>query len=269
MQINEIKSSSIITKSNLPDSNYVINPYVWCSHKCIYCYARFMKRFTKHTENRWDFVDIKTNADDLIPEDTKKYANKSIFMSSVTDPYLHLERKYKLTRKILKKLLSLNPQLWIQTKSDLIIRDIDILKQFKSCEVWITITTTNDNIRKEIEPFTASISDRIKTLRELKKWWIKTYVFIWPIMPFFTDWKQIILKTKDFVDFYMFENLNIKWWIRNNIKNWLQTNHTDVLKDFEKIYFQKNNYWENVENEIKTFCEKENIIYKIFFHHWK
>jgi DNA repair photolyase len=86
MQIREIKAKSIIAKSNLPATEYVINPYVGCNHACLYCYARFMKRFTGHVENWGEFVDVKINAADLIPAETDKYKNKSIFLSSVTDP---------------------------------------------------------------------------------------------------------------------------------------------------------------------------------------
>ena len=73
MKIKEINASSIITKSNLPDADYVINPYVGCTYACIYCYARFMKRFTGHTEPWGQFLDIKVNASELIPDKTEKY----------------------------------------------------------------------------------------------------------------------------------------------------------------------------------------------------
>jgi DNA repair photolyase len=128
LKLNEIQATSIITKSNLPDADFVINPYVGCLHACIYCYARFMKRFTGHTEPWGKFVDVKINAPDLIPTKSTRYQGKSIFLSSVTDPYLPLERKYQLTRKILEKLLPLEPNLGIQTKSDLILRDLDLIK---------------------------------------------------------------------------------------------------------------------------------------------
>ncbi|MFH1636919.1 MAG: hypothetical protein ABIB71_00675 [Candidatus Woesearchaeota archaeon] len=104
IKINEIKARSIISKSNLPDADYVINPYVGCMHSCLYCYARFMKRFTGHKEPWGEFVDVKVNAPELIPPKASKYRGKSIFLSSVTDAYLPLERKYQVTRKILKKL---------------------------------------------------------------------------------------------------------------------------------------------------------------------
>jgi len=269
MKINEIQAFSIITKSNLPDADYVINPYVGCMHSCIYCYARFMKRFTGHTEDWGKFVDIKVNAPDLIPAKTTKYKGKSIFLASVTDAYLPLERKYQLTRKILEKLISLQPDLGVQTKSDLVLRDIDLLKQFENCEVGFTITTLDDVLRKEIEPFTSPIQDRIKALEKLKEAGIKSYVFIGPILPFLTDWKKIILKTKHCADLYMFENLNVLGSIWDSVKKWLKQKHPELLKKYEHIYFSKNDYWNNIENEIKQFCKKQNVDYRIYFHHKK
>lgn len=269
MKIKEVQAVSIITKSNLPDADYVINPYVGCLHSCVYCYARFMKRFTGHTEEWGKFADVKINAPDLIPVKTLKYKGKSIFLASVTDPYLPLEKKYQLTRQILKKLIPWQPNLTVQTKSDLILRDIDLLKQFKNCDIGFTITTLDDNLRKEIEPFASSVKNRIKALEELKKNGIKTYVFIGPILPFLTDWQKIILKTKNCADFYLFENLNIAGSIWHSVKSWLKQKHLILLKDYERVYFSKSNYWDQVEEEIKQFCQEQKIEYKIYFHHRK
>lgn len=269
MKIKKIKASSIITKSNLPDADYVINPYVGCMHSCLYCYARFMKRFTGHTEEWGKFIDVKINAPDLIPTKTTKYRGKSIFLASVTDAYLPLERKYQLTREILKKLILLQPNLGVQTKSDLVLRDIDLLKQFKNCEVGFTITTLDDNLRKEVEPFASSIQNRIKALEKLKEKGIRSYVFIGPILPFLTDWKQIIFKTKHCSDFYMFENLNVAGSIWESVKNWLKAKHPELLEKYEHIYFSKNDYWNIVETEIKSFCLTNNIDCRIYFHHGK
>lgn len=269
MKIKEIQAVSIITKSNLPEADFVINPYVGCMHQCLYCYARFMKRFTGHAEEWGKFVDVKINAPNLIPAKTAKYKGKSIFLSSVTDAYLPLERKYQLTRKILEKLIPLQPNLGVQTKSDLVLRDIDLLKQFKKCEVGFTITTMDDNLRKEVEPFASSVQNRIKALEKLKAAGIKTYVFIGPILPFLTDWKKIILETKNCSDLYMFENLNVSGGIWDSVKKWLKVKHSDLLKDYESIYFSKSDYWDKIEEEIKQFCKEQKVDYKIYFHHGK
>ena len=269
MKIREVKAKSIITRSNLPGTDYVINPYTGCIHSCLYCYARFMKRFTGHTESWGKFIDVKINGPDLIPEKTSKYEGKTIFMSSVTDPYNPLERKYKLTRRILEKLISLQPDLGIQTKSDLVLRDIDLFRQFKNCQVGMTITTMDDTLRKEIEPSTSPVQKRIEALVKLKEAGISTYVFIGPILPFFTEWKEIVLGTRSFVDSYMFENLNIAGTIWSQVKNWLKKRHPDLLREYERIYFTKNNYWDKVEEEIKKFCREQKVDFKIYFHHGK
>jgi DNA repair photolyase len=269
MKIKELKASSIITKSNLPEADYVINPYIGCMHACVYCYARFMKRFTGHTEDWGMFVDVKINAPELIPIKSIKYKNKSVFISSVTDAYMPLERKYKITREVLKKLIPLQPNLGVQTKSDLIIRDIDLFKQFKNCEVGLTITTLNDSLRQEIEPLTSSIQKRIQAVRELKEAGLRTYIFIGPILPELTDWKKIILETKKYVDFYMLENLNVSGGLWKPVKRWLEEKRPELLSRYEEIYFSQNDYWDKIENEMKEFCERENVKYKMYFHHSK
>ncbi|MGV8163025.1 MAG: radical SAM protein [Candidatus Nanoarchaeia archaeon] len=269
MRVNEVQARSIITKSNLPDADYVINPYIGCTHSCLYCYARFMKRFTGHTEDWGKFVDVKINAPALIPSNTSKYVGKSIFIASVTDAYLPLEIKYKLTRQILEKLVPLEPKLGVQTKSDLILRDVDLLKQFEKCEVGFTITTLDDELRKEIEPFTSPVKNRIKALETLNKEGLKTYVFIGPIFPFLTDWRKIILETKHCASFYMLENLNVKGSIWESIKTWLDEKHPDLVNKYQEIYFSKNDYWANVENEIIKFCDEQKVECRLYFHHGK
>lgn len=267
LKIKEIKSKSIIQKSGLPGSDYVINPYIGCLHGCIYCYARFMKRFTNHPEPWGQFIDVKINAPDLIPQNTKKYENKSIGISSVTDAYQPIERKYKLTRRVLKNLILLQPDLWILTKSDLVVRDIDLLKQFKKCAVGVSLSTLDDKVRKEVEPFAAPVEKRINALKELKEAGIKTHVFISPIFPFLTEWRGIIDKTKNFADEFWFENLNLYSSLRNNIYNWLKNHHPDLIKKYQGIYFARSDYWNKVEKEIADYGRKNKINFKIYFHH--
>jgi DNA repair photolyase len=266
LKIREIKVKSIITKSGL-DVDYVINPYVGCQHACIYCYARFMKRFTNHHELWGQFLDVKINSAELILKDSKKYKNKSIMISSVTDLYQPAERKYKLMRGILKNLIPLKPDLSILTKSDLIVRDIDLLKQFKKCIAGVSLSLLDDKIRKEVEPFASSIKRRIDTIKRLKQVGIKTFIFISPMFPYLNDWKEIIERTRNFVDEFWFENLNLYPSLRYNIFQWLKNYHPELVKKYQEIYFTKNDYWKNIEKEIKDFSKKNNFNFKIYFHH--
>src|SRR5699024_2627255 len=148
MLVKEIKVNDYLTKSNLPASDYVINPYIGCTHGCKYCYASFMKRFTGHKEDWGDFVDIKL-CDKKI--NLNKISKKSVFLSSVTDCYNQLEEKYKLTRHILEQLVNSDCYLSISTKSKLILRDIDILKQIKNLSVSISINTLDEKFRCDMD----------------------------------------------------------------------------------------------------------------------
>lgn len=268
MKIKEIKAKSIITKTNLPEGDFVINPYVGCGHGCKYCYARFMKRFTGHRESWGYFIDVKINAAELIPFDTDKYRNKSITIGSVTDPYQSIERKYKLTRKILEKLIPLHPEFVdILTKSDLVIRDINLLKQFKECIVALSLSMLDEKLRKQLEPAASSASKRIKALEELYKSGIKTALFVSPIFPEITDWQKMISGTKTFVDEYWFENLNLYPSITNEIYKFLKNNRPELIAKYKKIYAGNSNYWEIEEKRIKEFCKNNNLSYRIYFHH--
>lgn len=163
--VREIQSKTILSVSRV--YSYVINPYVGCQHACHYCYARFMKRFSGHKESWDDFVDVKTNAADLLRIEINKKKCARVWMSGVCNPYQPLEAHYKLSRKCLEILADNNWPVIIQTRSSLFLRDMDILKGAKDCEVGLTITTADDEIRKLFEPNVPPIKERLNTLNEL------------------------------------------------------------------------------------------------------
>jgi len=177
MKISEIQTKSIITKSALPDADFVINPYVGCQHACLYCYADFMRRFTGHGEDRWgEFVDVKTNAALTVPQ--KDFGDKTILVGSVTDPYQQSEGKYQITREILTQLLKSQPKLEMLTKSALITRDIDLLRQFRQLRVGVSLNTLDQTVARTLEPYASSPQARVNALRKLSDAGIETYLFI-------------------------------------------------------------------------------------------
>lgn len=119
-----IPVKDVMTKSNLPVSDYSVNPYVGCEHGCKYCYASFMKRFTGHTEEWGSFVDVK---DWGVIKNPEKFRGKELFFGSVTDPYQPLEEKFGCTRTLLEQLKGCGAKLSIATKSDLVLRDLDLI----------------------------------------------------------------------------------------------------------------------------------------------
>lgn len=192
IDIKEIQAKSILTPSKLPDADFVINPYIGCRFGCTYCYASFMARYSGKDIHDWGkFVYAKTNAPELLEKELKKLKNfgqsKSICISSVTDPYQGVEAKYRLTRQCLEVLADYGFEgtIGILTKSDLVLRDSDILKRLKNVEVGLTITSTDDSISRYFEQFAPTVSQRLKALKELNAQHIKTYAFVGPLLPHF------------------------------------------------------------------------------------
>ncbi len=264
MIINEIKTNDYLTKSNLPASDYVINSYVGCSHGCKYCYASFMKRFTGHQEAWGDFIDIK-RCDKKI--NLKKIAGKSVFLSSVTDCYNEYEEKYAITRSILEQLVKSDCKLSISTKSKLILRDIDLLKKIKDVTVCMSVNTLDESFKDDMDK-ASSIKDRLETLKELHENGIYTVLFMSPIFPYITNWKEIIEISKDFVDEFWFENLNLRGSYKYSILNYIKEKYNDLFCKYIDIYENKNNYyWNDLSKKIEEYCVNNNIKYTNFFYH--
>ncbi|MCK5149414.1 radical SAM protein [Candidatus Pacearchaeota archaeon] len=268
MKINEVKIKSIITKSNLPEADFVINPYVGCQHACQYCYADFMKRFTGHSNENWgEFVDVKINAPDTI-NPSKIQKDALILFGSVTDPYQPIEAKYEITRKCLEKLLEAQPNIELLTKSPLILRDIDLLKKFKNLKVGISIGIFDEKLAKELEPYVASPNQRIDTLKKLNEGGIQTYLFVSPIFPEISDIPSLLDSAGKYIHEVMFENLNIRANNQKKILNFIKRNKPEL----EELYLglpKNKSYWNNLKKEIIVECKSKGIKYKMFFHHGK
>lgn len=264
MKIKEIKVNDLLTKSQLPSSDYVINPYVGCTHGCKYCYASFMKRFTGHTEDWGTFIDIK-RCDKKI--NLNKISKKNVFLSSVTDCYNPIEKEYRLTRSILMQLVNSDCYLSISTKSKLILRDLDLLKQLKNLSVSISINTLDEKFRKDMDK-ASTIKERLETLKELNKNGIYTVLFMSPIFPYITEWKEIIEISKGYVDEYWFENLNLRGSYKTDILDFIKENYNALYPKYIEIYNKKNNrYWEILSDEINNYCNINNIKYVNYFYH--
>ena len=156
VKIQEIEVKSVMTKSNLPVADFSVNPYVGCLHGCKYCYASFMKRFTNHPEPWGEFIDVK-----YWPEikNVKRYAGKEAFFGSVTDCYQPHEAKYKRTRALLEQLQGSGISVSIATKSDLVLRDLDLIKTFPHARVSWSINTLDESFRREMGDHLFHISD--------------------------------------------------------------------------------------------------------------
>lgn len=249
MLVKEVICKSLLNKTNLP-FDYCINPYTGCSNNCVYCYARFMLKYTKHEEEWGSFVDVKVNAVEVLKKDLRKAKPGRVFISSVTDPYQSVEKNYKITRNILITLpKSFKP--CILTKSSLITRDLDIIKEFRDAEVGMTITSLEG--WQNFEPNASPVEERIKTLEKFHKAGIQTYIFLGPVLPYITDnGLDELMQKISFVDELMIDRLNIKSgnWLR--IKKVLQEKYSQILQQFSKAVFENDNYYSDFKKRIRS-----------------
>lgn len=260
----KIRTKDYLTKSNLPASDYVINPYVGCPHACKYCYASFMKRFTGHDEKWGDFIDIK-ECDK--PINVKKLSGKSVFISSVTDCYNQFEKKHGITRKILEQLVDADCQITISTKSSLILRDLDLLKSFSDLKVSFSINTLNEFFRKDMDN-ASTIQERLMAMKTLYNNGIYTVLFMSPIFPYITKCEEIINATHNFVREYWFENLNLRGAYKKEILDYIGRNYQELLHEYEKIYIYKDmSFWEELTKRLEDYCNKIGVKYKNYFYH--
>lgn len=172
-----VRCGRALSPSGLPDMQYALNPYGGCEHGCIYCYAPK----TTHTDpSVWRVVRIKSNIVERLAKELPSVEG-IIGIGTVTDPYQGAERKFMLTRRCLELLLEKERTIHMHTKSDLIIRDIDLLAEIKGI-TGITITGLNDKVSKITEPGAPLPEKRLVALRTLVDAGVNCYALIAPVM---------------------------------------------------------------------------------------
>ncbi len=186
-QVVRTQASSILTpgKGFMDEFDYTMNPYSGCAFGCTYCYAAFFSRCAKDRSEWGNWVRAKENALELLTKyRNKSLDGKSIYISSVTDPYQPIERELRLTRGLLEELAAYHtPRVVIQTRSPLVSRDIDVIKTISKVQVNMTVTTDSEKVRRVFEPYCPSNALRLKTVTELVSEGISVCITLAPLLP--------------------------------------------------------------------------------------
>ncbi len=259
MIIKKITCKNCMTKSKLTD--YVINPYTGCQNGCKYCYADFIRKFQKIKYKWGDFVYAKINCPELLEKELEKNKPGHIWLASVCDCYMPVEKQFGLTRKILETIAK-SPfkkkfTIEILTKSSLVERDFDLLKQL-NIELGCSINTLNEKYSKIIEPLASLPKERINVLKEAKKQGIKVYAFISPVMPCITN-LELLFKELKFCDYVWVEILNIRKPILARLLPIIKEDFPELMEDFENIINNYDEYCNSIENEVKLLSKKYNL----------
>lgn len=251
--IRKVNVRQIVSKSSLPACEYSANPYTGCTHACAYCYASFMKRFVPHSEEWGQFLNVK-----YWPqlEHVQKYRGKEIFLSSVTDPYNPQEAEFKRTRALLEELKDSGARLSISTKSDLILRDIDLIAEFDDPRVSFSINTLDEDFRRDMDR-AVSIKRRLEAMKLFHERGIRTTCFISPIFPGITDVKEIIMAAKDRCNLIWLENLNLRGAYKARIMQYIKDKYPRLLPLYDDIYNRKDlSWWRHLDADIADFAAR-------------
>ena len=244
--IRDVETKTIMTKSSLPVGGYSVNPYVGCTHGCKYCYASFMKRFTGHTEPWGTFLDVKH-----WPEirDPQKYRGQRVVIGSVTDGYLPQEEQFGNTRRLLEQLRGSGAEILICTKSDLVIRDIDLLKEMGKVTVSWSINTLDEAFRADMDK-AVSIERRLAAMKQVYAAGIRTVCFISPVFPGITDFEAIFQRAKDQCDLVWLENLNLRGGFKQEILDYIGEKYPHLVPLYHAIYSKKDrSYFRALEEQ--------------------
>ena len=270
VKVAQVECKSALVKSRIQGMDYALNPYRGCEHGCLYCYAEFMKKYTNHDEPWGEFVDIKANAVDRLRVQTRKAKPGMVMLGTVTDAYQPIEEKQGLTRRCLEVLAGSDFPVSIQTKSDLVLRDVDVLKKIRDKEVGITITCPDPEVMRSFEPGAASLQKRLDALDELARNGISTFVFVGPILPFFSDNPAALrslfreLEKKKISRMYLdkMNYLKSKW---KRIKPVLDQRYPGAVRFYQKALADDGSYtnWlrTNLESALRDFRFESEILF--------
>jgi len=264
LRVSMVKCRYALVSSRLPDLDYALNPYVGCEHGCIYCYGRSMLKSRVEALAWGKFVKVKRNIYRVLAKEigSSKFSG-IVGVSTVTDPYQPLESRYMLTRRCLE-ILSRARKLHvsIQTKSDLILRDLDLLKP-GMFDVGITITTMDEDIAKLIEPKAPPPSRRVYALEEVSNLGVETWIFLGPIIPYVNDSydsiELVVDNARRIGCEVIYDKLNLRRWVLDSMRGRLEGYKDYPIDRLTSLTRKDSEWWIEVKRRIEEICREKGV----------
>jgi len=295
MGTNEIHVRSVLNKHKRRDDwfldNYSINPYSGCSFNCIYCYIRG----SKYGGSMAEAVSVKVNAPEVLKRQLRRKALRReygiIALSTLTEPYMQIERKYEITRKLLKTILKYRFPVHILTKSNLILRDLDLLSEIDEKAILpmdlrdklkhgviisFSLSTLDERLAGILEPGAPKPKERLETLLKCRDEGFQAGVCYIPVLPYLSDTneqlEEMIVTAKDYgADYCMVGALTLYGRGPSDSKtlyyNFLRKERPDLIVKYESLYgetFQpRMEYQRKLEDRAKRICLRHGVKYRI------
>lgn len=249
MIITPCVNRTVLETCTLPSMNYRVDPYIGCEHYCYYCYVLGLAEtdWRKEILIHEDITDqLKNKLSDMSPQ--------TIYMGWHTDPYQPCETKYRQTRQVLELLEEKGFSASILTKSDLVLRDMDVLKSMKNAVVSFSVAFNDEDVRRMFEANTKETGARISALKKLQAAGIQTSALICPVIPYITNVKALIDLLAEHADKIWIYGLSI---LNRSDRNWhnvekiLESHFSDLKRPIESAVFSRNHsYWKQLRREL-------------------
>ena len=258
MKVSECTNRRIILPCGLKDLNYQVDPYVGCEHYCYYCYA------LDTAETNWS-KEIQTykNIVDQLNEEIDKIPPQTIYMGYHTDPYQPCEAEYQQTRKVLELFFEKGFSASILTKSDLVVRDVDILKEMNDAAVSVSVAFNDNSTRRLFEAETMETEKRIEALRQLKKAGVRTGALVCPVIPYITDAIKLIDMLEPHTDVIWVYGLSINDHLDQNwltIQKILRGHFPDLVEPIKAAVFSTEDlYWSRLRDNLMALKDDRQL----------
>ncbi len=243
---------------------YQVEPYIGCAHYCYYCYA------LNQAETDWsEEIFYHDNLIGRLKTELSGISPQSIYMGWQTDPYQPCEAEHQQTRGVLKLLLERNFSASILTKSNLILRDMDLLGSMDNASASMSVAFTDDTVRQLFEANTMDTQDRIDALAEMNSKGIHTNALLCPVIPYITDAAALVKMLAPYVDKIWIYGLSIldrmeKSW--RNVEKILDQNFPGLKDKIDAAVFSKEDaYWYKTRQELESLAKQKKLNLSIHF----
>ena len=258
MKVSACTNRAILSPCGLKDFEYQVDTYIGCEHYCFYCYA------LAQAETDWsNEILIHNDIVDRLYEEIERIPSQTIYMGYHTDPYQACEAEYYHTRKVLELFLKKGFSASILTKSDLVVRDIDILKEMNEPAVSVSVAFNDNRTRRLFEANTMDTEKRIEALRQLKEAGVRTGALICPVIPYITDSIQLIDMLLPYTDAIWIYGLSVndrlgQNWLR--IQQILNNQFPDLSEQIESAIFSKDHrYWATLRESLEVLKKNRQL----------
>ena len=230
-----------------------------------------MKRFTGHTEKWGTFADARINIGEVLKRQlqSSRFKGQQIYIGTVTDPYQPIEARYGLTRGILRVLLSHENPVSILTKSDMVLRDLDLLKGFKEIDVNFTIATLDEEWKSLAEPNSPTVKQRLLAAKKLAGEGIPVIAMMGPYWPIFTNPEALFAEFKQAGISYVFtESFNTTGGNWTGVERVLRKHYPQFLSEIRQTLFDKRKFYRfyaQAENKVTQLSRDYEIPVTVFF----